>query len=419
MLFHRNPDHFKDGQVDAIQAAANQFAVTINNGELFQLIRDQAEDLGNMLRVQQIEASRSTAMLEGVGDGVLVTDRHNEITLFNDAAEKMLELDRSQVRGKSLEEFVGLFGGAAKSWMETIRSWSVSPEMPDNIEMYEERLFLEDGRVLSVHLSPVRDRGEFLGTISIFRDITHQVEVDRLKSEFVATVSHELRTPMTPIKGYVEFLLMGGAGQLNEQQLEFVNIIKTNIDRLSILVDDLLDVSRIEAGKVSLTFQPIDIREVIENAVEMIVQLSQEEQRPVTIDMQMPVDLPSIYGDIERVRQIVSNLMDNAYKYSPENSNIVVRVSHERYSIQIDVVDEGIGIFPDEHDKIFERFYRGENHMVMDTPGTGLGLPIVKELVELHNGKIWVTSTGVPGEGSTFSITLPIYQTEQEPILHE
>jgi signal transduction histidine kinase len=213
--------------------------------------------------------------------------------------------------------------------------------------------------------------------------------------------------------------LMGGAGQLNEQQLEFVNIIKTNIDRLSILVDDLLDVSRIEAGKVSLTFQPIDLREVVDGTAEAILQQSQEEQRPINIEIEIPDDLPSVYGDIERVRQIVFNLMDNAYKYSPENSRILIRAFQDRFSVQMDVIDEGVGIFPDEYEKIFERFYRSENQMVMATPGTGLGLPIVKELVELHNGKIWVTSSGVPGEGSTFSFTLPVYQTEQEPLLYE
>ncbi|HKJ26585.1 MAG TPA: GAF domain-containing protein, partial [Anaerolineales bacterium] len=414
LLFHRQPNHFEADQLDAIQAAANQFAVTINNGELFQLIRDQAEDLGTMLRAQQIETSRSKAMLEGVGDGVLVTDNHNVITLFNDAAELILELDESSVVGKSLDEFVGLFGGAAESWMDTIRSWSVSPNIQNAAEMYTERLTLEDGRVISVHLSPVSDMHEFLGTISIFRDITHQVEVDRLKSEFVATVSHELRTPMTPIKGYVEFLLMGGTGDLNEQQREFLNIIKTNVDRLGILVNDLLDVSRIEAGKVALSFQPIDLQEVVHDSVNTILHQSEEDDRPVKVDVEMPDNLPSIYGDNERVRQIVTNLVDNAYKYSPEGSVVRLVVKELEDTIQVSVIDQGIGIFPDEHDKIFERFYRGENHLVMATAGTGLGLPIVKELVEMHNGRIWVTSSGVPGEGSAFSFTLPLYQSEKE-----
>ena len=419
MLLHRQPNYFDDTQLDPIRAAANQFAVTINNGELFQLIRDQAEDLGTMLRSQQIEASRSTAMLQGVGDGVLVTDNHNEITLFNHAAEEMLGIPRDQIVGKTLEEFAGLFGREAESWMQMISSWSRSSQSFINKEMITEQVALEDGRVISVHLSPVSDRDEFLGTISIFRDITHQVEVDRMKSEFVATVSHELRTPMTPIKGYVEFLLMGGTGDLNDQQREFLAIIKTNIDRLAILVDDLLDVSRIEAGKVALSFQPIHLQGVVEEATNTTLQQSEEDARPVEIEIDIPPNLPSIYGDNDRVRQIITNLVDNAYKYSPENSKIRIRVYPNENNIQVDVIDQGIGIFPDEQDKIFERFYRGENHMVMATAGTGLGLPIVKELVEMHNGKIWVNSSGVPGEGSTFSFTLPIYQTEQETTLLE
>jgi GAF domain-containing protein len=414
MLYHREPNHFGEEQLDSIQAAANQFAVTINNGELFQLIRDQAEDLGTMLRAQQIEASRSTAMLEGVGDGVLVTDNQNVITLFNDAAEEMLEIPRDQIIDQPLDSFIGLFGGAAQSWMNTIESWSKSEDPLQNLEMYTERLSLEDGRVIAVHISPVSGRQEFLGTISIFQDITHQVEVDRLKSEFVATVSHELRTPMTPIKGYIEFLLLGGAGELNEQQLQFVEIIKSNVDRLSILVNDLLDVSRIEAGKVALSFQPINLQDALEESIQSILQQSQEESREVNIETSIPDDLPSIYGDTERVRQIFTNLIDNAYRYSPENSTVKVNVSTTDSKVQVDIIDQGIGIFPDEQDKIFERFYRGENHLVMASAGTGLGLPIVKELIEMHSGEIWVTSTGVPGEGSTFSFTLPIYSENQE-----
>jgi signal transduction histidine kinase len=134
----------------------------------------------------------------------------------------------------------------------------------------------------------------------------------------------------------------------------------------------------------------------------------------VAIEPQYSDDVSSIYGDPERVRQIVTNLMDNAYKYSPENSVIRIHIHKKGSFAQIDISDQGIGIFPDEHDKIFERFYRGENHMVMSTAGTGLGLSIVRELVEMHNGRIWVKSTGVPGEGSTFSFTLPLYQSDKD-----
>lgn len=416
LLYHRQPEHFTPDQLDAVQAAANQFAVSINNGELFRLIRDQAADLGTMLRSQQIEASRSTAMLEGVADGVLVTDNQNSITLFNQAAEEILHLEQAAVVGRSLDNFLGLFGAAAQPWMAAIRGWSDAPGggHPEG-ELYSERLLLDDGRVVSVHLAPVYSGSEFLGTVSIFRDITHQVEVDRLKSEFVATVSHELRTPLTPIKGYVEFMMMGGAGELNEQQKEFMDIIKNNIDRLSVLVNDLLDVSRIEAGKVALSMQPLNLNEIAAEVIEYVERRSQEESRPMDFQLHTNATLPSAYGDAERVRQILSNLVDNAYRYTPESGQINVRLKALDGYLQVDVADNGIGIYPDEQQRIFDRFYRGENHLVMASSGTGLGLAIVKELVEMHNGRIWVESRGMPGEGSTFSFILPAYRPDQEP----
>lgn len=414
LLYHTEPNRFSESQIDAVQAAANQFAVSINNGELFRLIRDQAADLGNMLRSQRVEASRSTAMLEGVADGVLVTDATNKITLFNDSAEEILEVPRAQIVDKSLEDFMGLFGNAAQSWMETIRRWAEHKVSRDVSEIYSEQIVLGDGRVVAVHLAPVSTANEFLGTVSIFRDITHQVEVDRLKSEFVATVSHELRTPMTPIKGYVEFLMMGGAGDLTEQQTQFMDIIKSNIDRLSVLVNDLLDVSRIEAGKVGLNLQPVDLKELSEEIMEDITRKSIEDERPMEFLINAPNMLANVFGDLERVRQIVSNLVSNAYRYTEPDGKIEIRIHEIDDHIQLDIIDNGIGIFPDEQERIFERFYRGENPLVFASAGTGLGLAIVRELVEMHNGRIWVHSSGVPGTGSTFSMMLPIYDPTKE-----
>ena len=419
LLFHDEENHFTEKQIDVVRAAANQFAVGINNGELYILIRDQAESLGSMLRAQQVEASRSTAMLEGVADGVLVTDAAGMITLFNTASEDILGMQSAQIVGKSLEEFSGLFGGVAQTWMNTIRTWSQESYPEDTNEVYSEQILLEDGRVVSVRLAPVGSKDEYLGTVSIFRDITHEVEVDRLKSEFVATVSHELRTPMTPIKGYVEFLLMVGAGELNQQQIQFMEIISSNIDRLSVLVNDLLDVSRIEAGQESLTFEELYLEGLAQEVVEENILRSQEDSKPMTIEMNIKVNLPPVYGNPDRIRQVIANLVDNAYNYTPENGNIEIRMHAHGDKVQVDVQDNGLGIFPEDLEKVFERFYRGENPMVMAVAGTGLGLPIVKELIEMHKGDIWVESQGVPGEGSTFSFTLRIYhpdanETEEE-----
>jgi PAS domain S-box-containing protein len=413
LLFHRLPGRFSPDQRELVQAAANQIAIAINNTELFNLIREQAESLGGMLRTQQVEASRSRAILEAVADGVLVTDANNIITLFNESAQQILNLKRSDVLGHSLEDFTGLFGKAARTWTETIRQWSTNPASYEAGETYAEQITLDNSRVVSIHLAAVVMRNEFLGSVSTFRDITHQVEVDRLKSEFVATVSHELRTPMTSIKGYVDILLMGAAGKLSDQQSQFLQIVKSNTERLNVLVNDLLDVSRIEAGKVTLSFQPLDIRALIDEVIKEQTRRANEDRKAMEFSVDLAPDLPSAPGDLERVRQIVANLVSNAYNYTPAGGHVTVRAQKKENEIQIDVEDNGIGIPPEDQKQIFERFFRGEDPLVLATAGTGLGLSITQQLIEMHHGRLWLVSSGIPGKGSIFSFTLPLQQPEQ------
>jgi len=415
MVYHRKIGFFSAERLSMVKAIAGQVSVAINNAHLYELIRDQAERLGSMLRREQEDASRSQAILEAVADGVLVTGSNNRITFLNNSAENILDLETGRLIGQSLEVFAGLFGKAASSWMQTIRTWSESPQEHQTGETYAEQLDLQNGRIVLVHLAPVIFQKDFLGTVSIFRDITHEVEVDRLKSEFVATVSHELRTPMTSIRGYTDVLLMGAAGAMNENQAHFLNIIKSNTERLNILVNDLLDVSRIESGRVTLSPQALDMREVAEDVLEEVLRRSQEENKPMALSLDAPKKLPAVNGDLERVRQVLSNLVFNAYHYTPENGTITVRVQPiaRKDEVQIDVEDNGVGISLEDQERIFERFYRGEHPLVLATPGTGLGLSIVKQIVEMHKGHMWMESRGVPGEGSKFSFTLPTYKKNE------
>jgi signal transduction histidine kinase len=411
MVFHRKVAHFSPELLNLVQAIAGQVAVSINNAHLYELIRDQAERLGTMLRKEQEEASRSHAILEAVADGVLVTGFDNKVTFVNSSAERILDLPASNILGESLDTFGGLFGKAAGTWMQTIRGWSEDSASYESGETYAEQIELDNKRIVLVHLAPVMLQNDFLGTVSIFRDITHEVEVDRLKSEFVATVSHELRTPMTSIRGYADILLLGAAGALNENQSHFLQIIKNNTERLNILVNDLLDISRIEAGRVTLAPQPLDLRDVAEDVLADVLRRSQEENKSMAISLEAPKELPRVFGDSERVRQILDNLVDNAYHYTPVGGQIQVRIHSENGEVQVDVSDTGVGIALEDQERVFERFFRGEHPLVLATPGTGLGLPIVKQLVEMHHGRIWMTSKGIPGEGSTFSFTLPTHQT--------
>ncbi|NUM46942.1 MAG: GAF domain-containing protein, partial [Anaerolineales bacterium] len=412
LLFHREFKHFSEDHLDLVQATAKQIAVAINNAQLYGLIRDQAERLGSMLRNQQVEASRLRAILEAVADGVLVTEASGIISVFNASATQILDLGDAQLVGKSLDNFIGLFGKAGQLWTDTIRAWSEDPGSAEAADFFSEEITLDNGRVVAVSLSPVSTRSEFLGTVSIFRDITHQVEVDRLKSEFVATVSHELRTPMTSIRGYTDILLMGAAGALNDQQKSFLSVVKSNTERLNILVNDLLDISRIEAGKVSLNMQAVQLIEAATNVVQEFIQRAKDENKPMTFEIVPPSFTPSVLGDVERIRQIFENLVENAYLYTPVDGKVIIRFSKNHEFVQTDVRDTGIGIAPEDQDRIFERFYRGEDPLVLASAGTGLGLPIVRYLIERHGGKLWMDSQGIPGQGSVFSFTLPLYEPE-------
>jgi len=413
LVFHREVNFFSREQLKLINVIAGQVAVAINNANLYKLIREQAERLGNMLRSEQEEATRSQAILEAVADGVLVTDHQNRISFLNASAGEILGLGSDRVLGQTLNEFSGLFGKAANIWHEIIREWSANPSNYQPGDTYAEQLELEDGRVVLVHLAPVMLQNKnFLGTVSIFRDITHEVEVDRLKSEFVATVSHELRTPMTSIRGYVDILLMGAAGALTEEQTHFLDIIRSNTERLNILVTDLLDVSRLESGRITLEPTPLALKGLTEDVIANVRQRAERDEKAMDLKLQFEPNLPKVYADADRLRQIINNLVENAYYYTPEKGQIIVSIhaTKENDEVQVNVKDTGVGISKKDQDQVFERFYRGEDPLVLATPGTGLGLPIVKQLVEMHKGKIWVESSGKSGEGSTFSFTLPVYE---------
>ncbi len=415
ILLRARPSTWDPDDVDMLQTIGMQMASAVQNAELFEIIQEQAENLGALFRQQQIEAQRAKAILDSVADGILVTDAQGQITLFNPSAERLLGIQARDVLGRPLEHFLGLFGPAARQWMEAIQRWSREAEVSQQ-DVAETQIEMEDGRVLSVRLAPVFLQREFLGTVSVIRDITHHIEVDRMKSAFVANVSHELRTPLTAIKGYVEVLLSGMAGDLTERQRHFLNIILNHADRLINLVNDLLDLSRLEAGRIRLQPERLELEPLIRDLVRDFRRRVEKENRQLTLKREIEPDLPPVYADPKRTEQILANLLENAVRYTPDGGTIWV--SARRYDDQYVVVavkDTGIGIPPEDQDKIFERFYRGQHPLVLATPGTGLGLPIVRQLVEMQGGRIWLESTGVPGEGTTFYFTIPIY-TGQEPL---
>ncbi|RMG89436.1 MAG: GAF domain-containing protein [Chloroflexi bacterium] len=413
MLFHTEPNAFTQQQLDLVEAAAVQVANAISNANLFLLIRDQAERLGSLLRSAQIESAKSQAILESIADGVIVADEHSKIILANISASNILEIPRQQLLGKSVNELLGLYGHSGDAWIKTIEDWSKHADRLEQGTFLSDQLEVEN-KVISVHLSPVLSGKQFFGTVSIFRDITKEVEVDKLKSEFVSTVSHELRTPMTSIKGYADLMLMGAAGPMSEAQSRYLKVIKNNADRLHMLVNDLLNISRIETGKISLDLRPLDVPQLIEQIVEGHLRgRIQHEQKQLQVKTDIAPALPLVNADHARVTQILTNLLDNAFNYTPEGGQICIRARAKGQFVYISVEDTGIGIAKENLNKIFDRFFRAEDEAVQRVPGTGLGLAIVRSLIEMHGGKLSVEST--VGKGSTFTFTLPVVVEDSDP----
>lgn len=406
MMFHSSPDTFTMQQLDLVEAAAIQVASAINNANLYRFIRDQANRLGSMLRAEQIETAKSQAILESIADGVLVADDQSNIILANNPITAILDMPRAALVGKSVQELLGLYGQSGDLWISTIEQWAAHPEALQPGVTLADSFEIED-KVLSVHLSPVMAGHQFFGTVSIFRDITKEVEVDRLKTEFVSTVSHELRTPMTSIKGYADLMLMGAAGQLTSPQLKYMEVIKNNANRLHMLVNDLLDISRIETGKTELELRPLDMSQLVEQIVSGHLNgRLQHEAKQLTIHTHVEPSLPLVNADHQRVTQIVTNLVDNAINYTPDGGEIHITLSAKNGNLVTSVRDTGIGITKENLEKIFDRFYRAEDEFVQKVSGTGLGLAIVRSLIEMHDGTISVESS--PGAGSTFKFNLPI-----------
>jgi CheY-like chemotaxis protein/anti-sigma regulatory factor (Ser/Thr protein kinase) len=215
---------------------------------------------------------------------------------------------------------------------------------------------------------------------------------------------------MTSIKGYTDLLYLEAVGKINEAQRRFLSIIKSNADRLALLANDLLDISHIEAGRIRLNLEFMHISAISEEIAASF--RGQIEEKSLSLKLDIPEGLPSIYGDRDRVTQILTNLTDNARHYTPSGGQITVSAQTRGNFLQVSVADTGIGIAPEDQEKIFTRFYRTDHPLVQEVAGTGLGLSIAKSFVEMHGGEIWVESE--PGRGSTFSFTLPLAEREQE-----
>lgn len=392
-----NQRTFSDADARLCQALMSQVATAIDNARLYQNVDRQARQLSQLLRIREEEATQRQAILESINEGVVVAGDDGSVVMVNAAAERILASSREQLLGQTIKKLYAelLLAAGRKTGKQAVFEW-------------EEKIVMGS-------LAPVRmPEGPLLGYVAVFRDVTQERQAEQSKSRFVATISHELRTPMTSIKGYVELLAAGAAGQVTAEQRRYLDIVNDNTERMVSLVNNLIAVSEMEKGTIQVEPKRVDMKGVIQEAVQAV--RSEAAERQLNLSVDVPADLKPAQGDPTRLRQIMDNLLDNALRFTPPAGRITVWATEAHLEdngdapqsfLVVSVRDTGVGIPAEEHGHIFEKFHRVPNPMSMEAGGSGIGLAIVKSLVEAHGGRIWVDSQ--IGEGSTFSFVIPTW----------
>lgn len=376
---------------------------------------DKIKQLVEIIHRQKGDVGQSSALIEGMASGLVVSNEAGQVISANAAAVQILGAPRSGLLGRPME---ALWEDA--SWSRAVnlllaradQKGKIAPEAMTRSQKV--LLQKDDFTALQADLTPIIDgEGIFKGVMAVLHDITAQSEEQRAKDEFIASISQELRTPMTSITGYTDLLLGESVGALADMQHKFLQRIKANTERMGSMLNDLIGVSAIDAGQLKLQIEPLDMAEVIEDTI--IGARAQLEEKEIVLDIDADEHLPLVKADADYVHQIMTNLLSNACKCSPVGGRVSIRATaYDRHEFDeldtgyllVSITDSGGGIAPEDQSKVFDRFYRAERPLVAGLGETGVGLSIVKALVNAHGGRIWVESE--MGVGSTFNYILPI-----------
>lgn len=376
---------FEEQDLNLLAAFADQAAIAVKNAALYQRLT--------------AEKRRTEAIIQGLGDGVIVTDAQYGLALLNPVAATVLGLSRTPLTGAPVSDFI-----ESADLMELLRSAVESDPKPVVREIALSGPRSDQKRVFHVLATTVNDEaGAVRNIVAVLRDITSRKEVEEMKSNFLSVVSHELKTPLHSIKGFVDIILMGKAGQISDTQRDFLSIVKTQTTQLQNQINDLLEFSRLEAGQIKLRIENVNIAEVTTAVVDKL--RLQAQDGLVDLHLAIASDLPTIQADRGRVEQVLTNLVDNAIKFTPSGGKITVSGEDQGMVIMVAVSDTGIGIPTEALERVFDRFYQVDGSPTRSYRGTGLGLTICRHIVEQHGGSIWVESEA--GKGAVFRFTLP------------
>lgn len=373
-LGYRKPHRLTNSEQNLLRTLASQAALIVDNARLY-----ATADSG---------WRRLAAVLASATEPVIVTDQSERVLLINRTMERILDLKTSEVVGRHVADVIPL-----KPLVKALTGHSMESSAQE---------ITVKGRTFYANTSTIVNNDEqTLGRVSVLTDITHYKEVDQLKSEFVSTVSHDLRSPLTFMRGYTTMLPM--MGELNERQKEYIDKILGGIDRMSQMVNDLLDLGRIEAG-IEMRFERVQVQPLLTDIAEQYWQHTH--LNGIQLHVEAPPNLPPVYADVALLRQAITNYLDNGIKYAENSGKMFLRAEQANREVIISVRDQGPGIPQDVQMRVFEKFFRVQQRGSEKKTGSGLGLALVKSIAEKHGGRVWCQSE--LGRGSTFYIAIPV-----------
>ena len=387
-----------------------------------------AEEFNDMHRNLKIAVEKlinaeqqMTTIVDCLSEGLIVVDMNDKILYFNPAAKYLLNYNET---AEFPEKFTELIRTTNLTVLANVYGKDSRTTAEINLDQEDENRVL---RVVTSQFESIdvntneedatAENANLTGMIYVFDDITREHEIDRMKSDFVALVSHELRTPLTSIIGFISLVLDGKVGQINDMQEQSLSRAHRQSQRLAMMINDLLDISRIEAGRIVMKLDPVEMIEIAQQRLEELK--PQADEKDILLDLDTPSDLPNLTGDTERIGQILTNLIGNAIKFTPTQGKVSVKMSRKACPVELDntidkndgvhveVIDTGPGIPEQERENIFDKFQQLGNVQTREQGGTGLGLSIARGFVEAHKGTIWV-DTGENGKGCNFQFWIPL-----------
>lgn len=408
-------NRIKKLRLGAIRIANGDFTykVDIKSGDEFGQTAQSFNQMGDRLQESYnklvLEKKRHETLLQSMTDGIIALDHDGTVLLTNKAALNMLNLpDQDSAIGKSIFDIFPLHSTSthrkiAKKQRPEYRTLSTG-EASSEVFEFRPTKNSDDKEFLGVSVSPVVLHKTITGLVLVIRDVTKEREIDRMKTEFISLASHQLRTPLSAIRWFGEMLLNGDGGELNEEQKELAVNMMDSTHRMIDLVNSLLNISRIESGRIIIDPRPTDIKELVEGIVtDLKAKIAEREQN---IAVSVHSNLPKINLDPSLIGQVYMNLLTNAIKYTPRGGDIAVIVSKKDDFIVTQVSDSGFGIPKKQHGQVFQKFFRAENVISVETDGNGLGLYLIKAIVESSGGEIWFESE--ENKGTTFWFSLPM-----------